>query len=135
MSEFRRGSRSPIYAFPIGDHFYFKHFFEDSGVFERLQQYYNDEAYRFEVPPRDLPEVRSFLADRGFSLVPTDEIEEFVAVKRQYTDHPDVLFTESVIERSGGGYNFFLMKSPAAVERATKSGATPLVATDLAFPP
>lgn len=51
-------------------------------------------------------------------------------VKDQYTEHKDIL-RNSVIHWGRDGYNFFVMQTPQAVERAVEQGATRIEETDL----
>lgn len=52
-------------------------------------------------------------------------------VKRKYTDHPDVLFKASVLQRERADYNVFLMKDEISVEQAVNNGATRLADVDV----
>lgn len=131
---FRRAGHEPVNAFPVGGAYLFKHYFEGDAVFRRLRRYYNNAQYRFEVPPDDFDEVRSFLADHGYGLVVVDELDPFVVVVLKYTSHPDNIFKESVIHRGVPDYNCFLMTDREAVERAVEAGATRLEATGLENP-
>ena len=134
MSGFRRASHARVNVFEIDGTYLFKHYFEGEDVFDRLKPYYDNQAYRFEVPPDEFPGLRTFLADNGYGLVVVDAVDEFAVVVRQYTTHPDNIFKESVIQRRVGDYNCFLMTDQEAVEAAVADGATRLPATDLESP-
>lgn len=134
MAGFRRAGDEPVNAFAVDETYLFKHYFEGDEVFDRLKTYYNNQQYRFEVPPDDLDEIRRFLAEHGYGLVVVDVPEAFVVVVRKYTGHPDNIFKESVIQRSVDGYNCFLMTDQDAVDRAVEAGATRLAETGLENP-
>ena len=42
--------REPITVFEIDEQYLFSHYFEREDVFTALNEYYNGEQYRFEVP-------------------------------------------------------------------------------------
>ncbi|MFW6376531.1 MAG: hypothetical protein ACOC0F_01015 [archaeon] len=134
MSEFRRASHARVNVFEVDGTYLFKHYFEGEAVFDRLKPYYDNQAYRFEVPPDEFPGLRTFLADNGYGLVVVDAVDEFAVVVRQYTAHPDNIFKESVVQRRVGDYNCFLMTDQEAVEAAVDDGATRLTATGLENP-
>ncbi|MFC6616088.1 hypothetical protein ACFQAS_14320 [Halopenitus salinus] len=134
MAESRRAGDERVNVFVVDDVHLFKHFFEDEAVFDRLKRYYNNHQYRFEVPANEYDELREFLEDHGYGLVGVDVIEEFVVVVKKYTDHPDNIFKESVVQRTVNGYNCFLMTDQSAVENAVQQGAIRLRQTDLANP-
>jgi hypothetical protein len=56
--------------------------------------------------------------------------EQFCVVYPKYSDHPDVLFKASVLQRSTGDHHVFLMEEQLSVEQAVNNGATRLVETD-----
>jgi hypothetical protein len=134
MAEFRRAGDEQVNVFEVDETYLFKHYFDDEEVFGRLKRYYNNQHYRFEVPPSTFETLRSFLAEHGYGLVVIDAVAEFVVVVKKYTDHPKNIFKQSVIHRSVDGYNGFLMTDQAAVERATREGAIRLTETDLEDP-
>ena len=134
MAEFRRAGDEQVNVFEVGETYLFKHYFDDEDVFDRLKRYYNNQHYRFEVPPSNFETLRSFLAEHGCGLVVIDAVAEFVVVVKKYTGHPENIFKQSVIHRSVDGYNGFLMTDQAAVDRAIREGAIRLTETDLKNP-
>lgn len=134
MAEFRRAGDEQVNVFEVDETYLFKQYFDGEDVFSRLKQYYNNQQYRFEVPPDEFDDLQSFLADHGYGLVIVNAIEEFVVVVKKYTTHPENIFKQSVIQRSVDGYNCFLMTDQAAVEQATHEGATRLIETEFSNP-
>jgi len=126
MPGFRPSDRERVNAFQVGERYLFKHYFEGAAVFQRLEEYYNNQQYRFEVPPGEFEAVQSFLSAHGYELTVVDFPEEFVVVVEKYTDHPENIFKASVMQRSADGYNCFLVTDRAAVEQAVSDGATRL---------
>lgn len=121
----------PINVFPVDDQFVFKQYFERDDVFAELRPYYNAEEYRFEVPGDAFEDVEAFLADHFFEFNVVDDPEAFCVVKQKYTDHPDLLFRNAVVQRSVGNHNVFLLKDQLAVEQALNQNATRLADTDI----
>lgn len=131
MAAFRRAGATRVNAFRVDEAFLFKHYFEDEGLFARLERYYDEYEYRFEVPTDRFEGVRALLDEHDYALVVVDDAEPFAVVKRKYTDHPNVLFEESVFHRGVDGFNCFVMKDRDAAERGIASGATSLSETGL----
>lgn len=123
MAEFHRAGHERVNVFPVEERYLFKHYFEGEDVFDRLKQYYNNQQYRFEVPPSDFENLQEFLVSHGYALVVVDAVEEFVVVVRKYTQHPENIFKDSVMHRSTGDFNCFLMTDQEAVDRAIDAGA------------
>lgn len=119
---FRRANSERVNVFPVSDRYLFKHYFDEDSVFDRLKRYYNKHQYRFEVPEQEYPEVRTFLQDYGYGLVTVAAVEAFVVVVEKYSEHPENIFKESVIQRSKENYNCFLMTGQDAVDHAVETG-------------
>jgi len=134
MAAFRRAGQEQVNVFEVDETYLFKHYFDGDEVFDRLKQYYNNQQYRFELPPDEFEDLQSFLAKYGYGLVVVNAIKEFVVVVEKYTIHPENIFKESVIQRSVNDHNCFLMTDQAAVEQATQERATRLTETDLNHP-
>jgi len=124
--------RKPIYIFKIDESYLFSHYFAWTDLFSALQEYYNDDEYRFKVPEDDFPWVLELLEENHYEPIRVDDIEEFTVVKEQYTSHSDIL-RNSVMHWNRRGYNFFVMESPHAVEETVEQGATRIEETDLAL--
>ncbi|MFA1612177.1 hypothetical protein [Halobellus rubicundus] len=134
MASFRRANEERVNAFRVDDRYVFKHYFEQEAVFDRLRRYYNNHQYRFEVPPGEFDTLRSFLSNHGYALVVVEVPGEFVVAVRKYTEHPENIFKESVMQRSVPDYNCFLMTDQEAVEAAVRDGARRLDETDIENP-
>lgn len=134
MPESRRASQERVNAFRVDERYLFKHYFEGAAVFQRLEEYYNNQQYRFEVPAGEFAELQSFLAAHGYELAVVDFPREFAVVVEKYTAHPENIFKASVMQRSVDGYNCFLMTDRPAVEQAVGDGATRLTETTLENP-
>ena len=122
--------REPIYVFNIEESYLFTHYFARTDIFSELQEYYNDEEYRFEVPEYDFLWVLELLEENHYKPIRVEDIEEFAVVKEQYTSHSEILLN-SVMYWSRDGYNFFVMQSPHAVEEAVEQGASRIEETEL----
>jgi hypothetical protein len=123
--------RTQINAFAIDNTYLFKHFFDRDDIFSQLRQYYNESNYRFEVPADEFTRVQELLDEHFFDLTVVDDPARFCVVKRKYTDHPDVLFKASVLQRTRQDYNVFLMKDQLSVEQAVNNGATRISETEI----
>jgi hypothetical protein len=134
MAAFRRAGNEQVNVFDVDGLYLFKHYFEGDDVFDQLKPYYNNQQYRFEIPPKDFNWLRVFLDGHGYGLVVVDALNAFVVVVTKYTDHPDNIFKASVIQRSVDDYNYFLMTDQVAVEQAVHEGAARLTDTDLENP-
>lgn len=130
---FHRAGRKRVNVFPVDDQYLFKHYFDEDEIFAKLQRYYDEYEYRFEVPVDRFAHISDFLTEHGYAPVVVEAVEPFVVVKRKYTEHPEVLFRGSVLHRSVGNFNCFLMKDRHSVTRAVSAGADRLGDTDVAF--
>lgn len=72
--------------------------------FERLQEYYTHDAYRFEVPAKKFEAVREMLADGYYELIVVDDLDPYCVVKEAYTLHAAILRL-SVVHWSRDGHN------------------------------
>lgn len=120
----------PIYVFEIDDTYLFKYYFERQDVFSELSEYYDDAAYRFEVPTADFENIRDLLEDNYYEPTIVEDIEAFSVVIEQYSKHADIL-RNSVIHWTRDGYYFCVIQDPLAVDQAVEQGATRLEDTDL----
>lgn len=121
-----------INVFPIDEAYLFKHYFERSDLFEALRDYYDDDAYRFEIPADAFDRVRERLADEYYDLVVVDDPEPYCVVKEQYTPHADIL-RNAVVSWERRGQRFFLLKDDLAVRQALEQGAERVAETPYAL--
>jgi hypothetical protein len=126
--------REQVNLFRVEDRYLFKQYFDQDKVFTALRDYYNQDDYRFEVPPDAVEEVKQVLREHMFEPVVVDAPTEFCVVYPKYTDHPDVLFKAAVLQRSKRDKHLFLLKDRFSVEQAVNNGATRLADTDLDTP-
>jgi hypothetical protein len=122
-----------IPVFPVDGKYLFKHYFEERDLYSRLSQFYNGEKYRFEIPESEIEAVITYLRDNGKSIDIVEDVDEYVVVKKKYTRHPDLLFKESVTQRSQSGHNLFLMKNHSSVTAAITNGAAPITRKEFTF--
>ena len=123
--------REQVNLFRVEDRYLFKQYFDQDKVFTALRDYYNQDDYRFEVPPDVVEEVKQVLREHMFEPVVVDAPAEFCVVYPKYTDHPDVLFKAAVLQRSKRDKHLFLLKDQLSVEQAVNNGATRLADTDM----
>jgi hypothetical protein len=117
-----------IRVFPMDDEYWFSHYFDRQDLFERLREYYNEDAYRFEIPAEEFETVRETLAEEYVELDVVKDREAFCVVKDQYSEYGDVL-RDSVAHWERQGQRFFLMKDELAVKEALERGAEQLTDT------
>lgn len=132
MATDRRATGEPINAFPVGHRYLFKQYFERRELFERLERFYREDEYRFEVRADDLAAVESVLAEYGYTLVVIEDLTPFTVAVRKYSSHPENAFADSVARREDLDYHLYLMKDRVAVEEAVRQGA--IQVTDLDEP-
>ncbi len=118
-----------IRVFPMDDEYWFSHYFDRQDLFQRLREYYNDDAYRFEIPAEAFETVREELADEYIELDVVEDREAFCVVKEQYSEYGEIL-RDSVAHWERRGQRFFLMKDDLAVREALERGAERLEDTE-----
>ncbi len=121
--------RERINVFPVGNEYFFTHYFGRPDLFEAFREYYNDDAYRFEVPAEDFPAVEERLSDAYFDPVVPEDLDSYCVLKEQYTEHADIL-RDSVANWERRGHLFFLMKDELSVKEALERGARRLDETE-----
>jgi hypothetical protein len=131
MAGSRRADHEQVNVFEVDEIYLLKHYFDSEEVFNRLKKYYNNQQYRFEVPPSEYEDLRQFLEEHGYGLVVIEELNPFMVVVEKYTAHPENIFKASVIQRAVDGYNCFLLTDQEAVEQAVQNGAIRYTETDL----
>lgn len=121
--------RERLNVFEVGDEYLFTEYFDLTDLFEDLSEYYDEDAYRFEVPADEFPEVRDRLEDAYYDPVVVSDFEPYCVVVGKYDKHAEIL-KESVANWERSGHRFFLMKSEFAVEKALQRGATRIGETE-----
>ena len=119
-----------ILAFDVGDEYVFSHYFDHGGLFQQLSEYYDNDGYRFEVPPDEFGGVRELLAEVGYEVEVVENPEPYCVVVEEYAEHAAIL-RESVAHWTRRGHHFFLMCDEFAVEKALDRGATLVSETEL----
>lgn len=126
--------RKSINVFEINDTYAFKQFFDQDDLFTQLEQYYNENAYRFELPTKaDLNQVDDLLDGYFYDLHVVDNQAPFCVVIDRDKDHSDIL-RNAVVRYQRGDHYIFLMKDQLSVDQAVEHGATKLRETDLPLP-
>jgi hypothetical protein len=120
-----------INVFRVNDVFLFSYYFAQDEIFEPIRCYYNEDAYRFEIPYEAFKDVQEFLQNYYYRLTEVDELDRFCVVQPRHTYHPEVLFNASVLQQTYGRYHVFQMQDQRAVHQAVSQGATPLSDTTL----
>jgi hypothetical protein len=75
-----------ITASEFGGRYIFKQYFNNDDLFQELEQYYNSDKYRFEVPEGELSEVRQVLDNYFYELEIADNVEEYWVVQQKEAD-------------------------------------------------
>jgi len=118
-----------LLVFKIDDEYLFSHYFDQEDVFEDLQDYYNDDAYRFEVPTEEFDTVSARLEEAYFDPEVVTDLEPYCVVIDKYDEHAEIL-KQSVANWERDGKRFFLMKNDLAAKEAVERGATRISETD-----
>lgn len=120
-----------LIVFKLDDQYIFKQYFEQQSLFTALQEYYNRDTYRFEVPHDEFATVRDQLEDYYYEpiIIADDDLATFCVVKEQYTPYKAIL-RNAVEHWTRDDHNFFLMKDRLSVDQAVEHGATRLTETD-----
>jgi len=115
--------REEITAFEFDGRYIFKQYFDNDDLFQELEQYYNTDKYRFEIPDESLPEVRQVLDDYFYELKIADNILPYCVVQQKEADSSTIL-RNAVLSRQQGNQDIFLMKDKLSVKQAVEQGAS-----------
>lgn len=115
-----------INLFHFYDKYYFKHYFQEGGLFDELRSYYDSLNYRFEVGEESLEEVKDLLQSHGFgvNIVEREEVREFVVIINKYEKHADLL-KKAVDTLEVGEKKALVMKDQVSKEEALNRGEEP----------
>lgn len=119
-----------ITAFEFDQTCLFKQYFDKDDLFQQLEQYYNSDKYRFEVPEEELSEVDQILHSFFYKLKVVDQAREYCVVQNKEEDSSEIL-RNSVAHQRRAGYDIFLMKDMISARQAIEKGAQSLEKTDL----
>ena len=119
-----------ITAFEFGQTYLFKQYFDKDDLFQQLQEHYNSDKYRFEIPEGELTEVKQILDSFFYELKIADEPMDYCVVQDKQVDSSDIL-RNSVANQRRGNYEIYLMKDDISVRQAVEKGATRLENADL----
>lgn len=112
-----------ITAFEVDQTCLFKQYFDKDGLFQQIEQYYNSNKYRFEVPEEKLSEVNQILNNFFYDLEIADQPGEYCVVQNKEVDSSDIL-RNSVAHQRKGNYDICLLKGEISVRQAVEKGAT-----------
>lgn len=104
-----------ITAFEFGQTYLFKQYFDENDLFQQLQEHYNSDKYRFEVPGGELLEVKQILDSFFYKLKIAHEPLDYCVVQNKQADSSDIL-RNSVANQRRGNYEFYLMKDEISVK-------------------
>jgi len=119
-----------ITAFEFGQTYLFKQYFDKDDLFQQLQEHYNSDKYRFEVPEGEIADMRQILDNFFYELKIADEPMDYCVVQDKQVDSSDIL-RNSVANQRQGNYEIYLMKDEISVGQAIEKGATRLEKADL----
>jgi len=124
-----------INVFEINDTYLFKAYFDNDDLFKTLQQYYNADAYRFELPTDHdtLQHIDDILAEHFYTLNVVEDPEPYCVVMDRNDDHSNIL-RNTVVKFERGQHNVFLLKDQLSVDQAIEHGATRVTESDTRLP-
>lgn len=115
--------REEITAFEFDGRYIFKQYFEKDDLLQELEQYYNTDRYRFEIPDGSLLEVSQVLDDDFYGLKIADNIFPYFVVQQKEADSSTTL-RNAVVSRQQRNQDIFLMKDKLSVKQAVEQGAS-----------
>ena len=119
-------------VFRVGEEYLFSHYFDRQDVFADLREYYDEAAYRFEVPAGEFAAVRERLEDAHYDPQVVTDLEPYCVVIDKYDEHAAIL-RKSVASWERRGHRFFLLKDDLAVREALERGADRVDETEFAL--
>lgn len=114
-----------IPPFDTGDRYIFKSYFDEDQLFQQLEKYYNGDKYRFEIPYKDIEEVRQLLDEYFYELKTTERLEDYSVVVPAESDCSDIL-RNSVMQKHRRQHQILVMKDKLTAKQAEEKGAVPL---------
>lgn len=122
--------KEEVNAFKIEVTFLLKEYFWQNDLFDQLEEYYNHDKYRFEVPGGDIKEVRQILDEYHYELNIVDNLGEYCVIGDEDTDTEEIL-RNAVMKTRKNGVIVYLMKDELSVKQAVESGASRLPKIEL----
>lgn len=119
-----------ITAFEFSQTYLFKQHFDKDDLFRQLQEHYNSDKYRFEVPEGEVAKVRRILENFFYELKIADELMDYCVVQDKQVGSSDIL-RNSVANQRRGDYEIYLMEDKISVRQAIEKGANRLKRADL----
>jgi hypothetical protein len=115
--------RVRINIFKIGGAYYFKHFFNDPGLFEELQPYYEKARYGFRMnTAAERNKVMKLLDNNGYDPTVIEDATPYMVEVNRYEKYGDLL-RNTVDNYPKGDRMILIMKDEASVEQALMNGA------------
>ncbi len=124
--------KKQVTIFRAGNHWIFKHYFDDQETFRELADYYDKDGFRFVLKtPGERNKALKLLERRGFDVALVENARGYVVKLKRYSRYGPVL-KNSVAQIETPEWRIFLMKDKASVQEALRRGAT-LVEVDVRF--
>ena len=121
-----------VTLFKAGNHWIFKHYFDDPDTFRELAEYYDKEGFRFVLKtPGERNRALKLLERSGFDVAQVENTKGYVVKLNRYSRYGSVL-KNSVARIETPKWRIFLMKDMASVQEALRQGAR-LVEVDARF--
>ena len=115
--------RVRINIFKIGGAYYFKHFFDDTALFEMLQPYYEKARYRFRMnTAAERNKVMKLLDNKGYDPTVIEDATPYTVEVNRYEKYGELL-RNAVDNHPSGDRMILVMKDEASVEQALIGGA------------
>lgn len=116
--------REKINIFKIGGVWCFKYFFSGGEIFSKLNKYYDQSKYRFEVKNLDdLKEVMEYLEYSGFDVSRIEDFSIYMVSISKFNKYKPIL-KNSIESYERGRGRIFIMKDLTSVNDAIREGAT-----------
>lgn len=117
-------------AFESGQTYLFKQYFDKDEHFQKPQQYYKYDNYRFEVTDGETSVVRQILDNTFYELKIADEPMDYCVVQDKQENSSNIS-RNSVANQRRGNYEICVRKDEISVRQAIEKGATRLEEADL----
>lgn len=119
-----------INAFDIDDRYLFKAFFDENDLCTQLEQYYNPDRYRYEIPSGKIEHIEQILDEYFYELTYPDSRTPFIIAADKNIDTTNIL-RNAIHNQRRKLYHIFLMKNETSASQAIEQGAKYLVDTPI----